>query len=75
MYPLLPLIAFAGLDPTRWAAQLADRAGVTRETCHRWMRHGLSANQADRAAIALDLHPLIVWPEWAYTTYAAAVAA
>lgn len=48
-------------------AQLASAIGVTRRTIVRWRaRGGLDPYQADRAAIAAHLHPLHVWPNWAY---------
>lgn len=35
--------------------------GVTRWTILKWRKHGLTARQADRAAIAAGYHPLLVW--------------
>ncbi|MFN0090128.1 MAG: MerR family transcriptional regulator [Acidimicrobiales bacterium] len=46
------------------AGRLADRLGVTARTVHRWRAEGLSDLQADRAAIAVGLHPALVWPDW-----------
>jgi len=42
---------------------LAARIGVSRRTVHRWIIHGIPAEQADRAAIALGTHPACLWPE------------
>lgn len=43
---------------------LADVLRVsTRQVC-RFLHEGLDDVQADRAAIAIGLHPGIVWPEW-----------
>lgn len=38
--------------------------GVSRSTIHRWRRGGLTCRTADRVAIALNLHPAILWPDW-----------
>lgn len=62
--PLQPLLDLLRLDEDRWAAQLSERVGVTRRTCDRWAVSGLTPTTADRVAVALDLHPLVIWPEW-----------
>jgi hypothetical protein len=63
--PVEPLIRVAGLDRTRWAAQLSRATGVSTRTCHRWALTGLTVVAADRAAVAFGLHPLQVWgPAW-----------
>ena len=59
-YPFEPLAAQAR-DAT--VETLADRIGVSRRTVHRWAVHGIPAEQADRAAIALGSHPACLWPE------------
>lgn len=41
--------------------ELAQRVGVARRTVIRWRNAGLSARVADRAACAVDLHPVVVW--------------
>jgi len=43
---------------------LAAAVHVSRRTVQRWARHGLSDTAADRAAIALGVHPAQVWPGW-----------
>lgn len=44
---------------------LADAVGVDRRTVKRWRHQGLMVTQADRAAVALGLHPASLWPvEW-----------
>ena len=55
----------------RWVAAGRPDAGraarsyrVSRRTIYRWQRYGLSHRAADRAAIALGLHPISVWPDW-----------
>ncbi len=42
---------------------VAATIGVSRRTIHRWINHGIPAEQADRAAIALGTHPAYLWPE------------
>ena len=60
--PLGPLTARLG-DPS--VADLAAMAGVSARTVARWVRDGLSADQADVLAIdLLALHPGVVWPDW-----------
>lgn len=44
--------------------ELASAVGVTDRTLQRWDRDGLDEWQADRAAIAVGLHPALVWPSW-----------
>ncbi len=46
---------------------LASRIGVSRRTVHRWATHGVPADQADRAAIALGTHPACLWPDYWHT--------
>lgn len=43
---------------------LAEHIGVSRRTVCRYARHGMTEDQADRAACALGTHPAIVWHEW-----------
>lgn len=43
---------------------IADRVGVPRATVCRWRREGVPLHQADRIAIALDLHPSNIWPDF-----------
>lgn len=48
--------------PAGW---IAWRVGVHKATAYRWMRAGhLSIDHADRAAIALGVHPVLIWPEF-----------
>lgn len=62
--PLQPLIEALALDPAAWASQLADRLDVTTRTVHRWAASGMSVGIADRIAVALDLHPALLWDEY-----------
>ncbi len=59
-YPFEPL-ATQARDTT--IETLAGRIGVSRRTVHRWAVHGIPAEQADRAAIAIGSHPACLWPE------------
>ena len=47
-------------------ADLADIAGVTRKTMHRWVCLGtMPVRVADRAAVNLGWHPTYLWgPDW-----------
>ncbi len=60
-WPLDPLLAATGHPP---ANQLATRIGVNVRTIWRWHHNGLTCQQADRAAIALNYHPANIWPTW-----------
>lgn len=54
-------------------ARLAVACGVSRRTIERWHAAGsLSAASADKAAIGLRLHPLLIWPHWGTATREAA---
>lgn len=41
--------------------RLADMIGVSRRNVHRWQRDGVPEAAADRAALAIGLHPCEVW--------------
>lgn len=43
-------------------AKLAARIGCNRKQIHRWRRYGMTANQADLAAMACGFHPGEIWP-------------
>lgn len=54
---------------SRWAGSVpaaAEAAGLTRRTGYRWAERGALLDDwtADRAAVALGLHPAMVWPGW-----------
>jgi hypothetical protein len=51
--PVEPLIRVAGLDRTRWAAQLSRATGVSTRTCHRWALTGLTVVGGEKDNIAL----------------------
>lgn len=43
---------------------VARRLGVDVNTVHRYRKHGVSHNIADRIAIQLGLHPAEIWPNY-----------
>ncbi len=52
-------------DGTAWSDRnLADLLGVTRRAVVRWRHAGIPIYSADRAAVALGVHPSLIWPEW-----------
>ncbi len=59
-YPFEPLATQARAATIE---ALAARIGVSRRSVHRWAIHGIPAEQADRAAIAIGSHPACIWPE------------
>lgn len=48
--------------------EIGHRLGIDRRQVHRWRElGGLITTHADRAAVALGLHPAIIWPDWCPT--------
>lgn len=43
---------------------VAESLGVSESSAKRYRRHGLSDRQADHAAVALGVHPSVLWPDW-----------
>lgn len=43
---------------------VAEVFDVSARTLLRWKQNGLMFQSADRAAVAVGLHPSLVWPEW-----------
>lgn len=76
-FPLEPLAQAAGItlgqigghqpdDAPQGIARLAELIGCKPRWARQLRHQGLTETQADRAAAALGLHPLTVWPlEWA----------
>jgi hypothetical protein len=60
-WPIQPLFQAAG---TTEFVELAYLTGIPARTLHRSFERGLTDNTADRAAIGLGLHPIIIWPNW-----------
>ena len=60
-FPLSDLEARLGHCATQ---VIAARLGVSTRTVWRWRASGLTADQADRAAIAAGWHPVSIWDTW-----------
>lgn len=60
--PLEPLLAAVGRPPKH---RFADAVGVHAKQVYRWLEYGVTEVQADELACRLDLHPAIIWPDWA----------
>ena len=60
-WPLQPLFQAAG---TTEYLELAVRTGFPARTIHRWKHNGIPDRNADRAAVALGLHPMTIWPNY-----------
>ena len=43
-------------------SSIALRCGVSRQTATRWRNEGIPLFAADKLAIRLGVHPLIIWP-------------
>jgi hypothetical protein len=43
---------------------LAERVGVHHRQVLRWRDQGLNVYAADRVAVAMGLHPLLLWPDF-----------
>lgn len=59
-YPLQPLLKIHRCN----VAALAVATSRSKRTAQRWAAQGMSADQADNAAIALGTHPAVIWPNW-----------
>ncbi len=63
--PLLRQATLAVEEPSLTGEQLAVALGTSRQQVRRWQAGGrLQEETADRAAVALGLHPVMIWPEW-----------
>jgi len=60
-WPIQPL--FRAADTNQFL-ELAYLTGVSVRTLHRSFDRGLTDDTADRAAIAIGLHPITIWPNW-----------
>lgn len=55
-----------GATPDRW---ISFRCDVSDTTASRWRaRNWLSVRDADQAALALGVHPVLIWPEFGDVT-------
>ena len=62
--PFAPIEEFVQPTPESATAELALRLDATRSAVHRWRKFGIPVFSADKAAIALGVHPCLIWPEW-----------
>ena len=68
VFPYDALARFAGCGEWVATIDLAAAVGVEIRTMWRWRSAGyLTELQADRAAIALGVHPTAIWPDWPAT--------
>lgn len=65
-WPLQPLLQYGCDDvlEVQTIRHLARRVGASERTVWRWRLAGLTDQAADWAAIALGVHPCMVWPDW-----------
>lgn len=59
--PLLDEVRRRNPLATGTVALLARTCGVSGTTAHRWLDHGLTVWEADRATVRLGLHPSAIW--------------
>jgi hypothetical protein len=43
---------------------VARQMGTNRQRVHRWNLLGVGAYEADAIAVRLELHPVVIWPDW-----------
>lgn len=60
-FDLQPLAALLGATCD---SEIAHATDTCRRTVQRWKHDGMSADQADRAAIRAGYHPANIWPDW-----------
>lgn len=60
--PRLPLAPL--LTGGRTIGDIAALLGVSKRVVSRWRHDGIRWSLADQAAVALGLHPALVWPDW-----------
>jgi len=61
LLPAEPLMAVLGMSSLR---TLSDKLEVNVRTVQRYVKVGLTFDQADRIAIALGMHPMEIWHDW-----------
>jgi hypothetical protein len=62
------LAALTNVAPGSSITELSLLLGVARQVIYRWQLDGIPYWAADRAAIAIGLHPVIIWPDFHETT-------
>ena len=45
-------------------ATVARRTGVSRQTVYRWATSGVPIWTADRIAVRMGVHPIMIWPHF-----------
>jgi transposase len=60
-YPFEQLIEIGDDDNIR---DIARRLGVSMKSVHRYKKHGVPSQSADRLAIHIGSHPALVWPNY-----------
>jgi hypothetical protein len=56
-------VAKADIGPLN-DGEIAAQLGIARGNVYYYRKAGLTLNMADRLAIGMGLHPILVWPEW-----------
>ena len=61
-YPIEPFLA---LHPNSTYEEIARRGGFSHSSrIHEWKMNGLTWISADKLAVAYNLHPANIWPDW-----------
>jgi hypothetical protein len=66
-FPFAPLVHLAEMrrgEGTLNDTQLAEYLGICRGNVYHYRLHGITLDVADRLAIDLGLHPLLIWTDW-----------
>lgn len=45
-------------------ATIAKQTGINRQSVYRWRSDGIPIHTADRIAIRMGVHPLVIWPDF-----------
>ncbi len=51
-------------DPNPSLVTVATVCHVAKRTIIRWQTAGLTITAADNAAVAIGVHPSLIWPDW-----------
>ena len=58
-----PIEAIINFDHTT-ARQVAELLGASMQSIQRYKNDGIPRSKADQLAIAMDLHPCAIWPDF-----------
>ena len=63
-----PRPILARFHPDLHDREIAEQLGVSWRTIQNWRggQRRLTSKRADELAIALGLHPVLLWPEWGH---------